>query len=80
MVAFVPPRLLGVFLRTFNARPELAEAAGFHVHPRRYDSPLPLMEEIDAAKHAKPRLLPAIELRIPSAQALLAQIRPSQPS
>jgi hypothetical protein len=76
VMAKVPTPMLRVFLKTFNARPELAEAAGFHVHPRRYDSPLPLMEEIEAAKLNQPRLLPAIDLRISPALELLKQIRP----
>jgi hypothetical protein len=74
MMAMVPTPLLRTFLKTFNARPELAEAAGFHVHPRRFYSPLPLMEEIDKSKLNTPRLVPAIDLRIPSALSLMEQI------
>ncbi len=76
MVALLPRWFLRMFLKTFKTRPELAEAAGFHVHPRTFDSPLPLMEEIDAAKLAKPRLLPAIDLRVSSALALVEQLQP----
>ena len=65
-----------MFLKAFETRPELAEAAGFHVHPRGFDSPLPLLEEIDFAGLAKPRTLPSIDLRIPSALALVAKLRP----
>jgi hypothetical protein len=74
MMGLVPRPLLRSFLKTFNARPELAEAAGFHVHPRRFDSPLPHMEEIDKSKLNVPRLLPAIDLRIPEALGLVKQI------
>jgi hypothetical protein len=75
-VAHLPRWLLRNFLKSFNARPEVAEAVGFHVHPHRFDSPLPLMEEIDKAKHAEPRLLPAIDLRASSALALLPKLQP----
>jgi hypothetical protein len=76
LIEFIPTALLRMFLKAFESRPELAEAAGFHVHPRRFDSPLPLMEEIDGAKLAKPRSLPGIDLRVPSALALVATLRP----
>src|SRR5436190_683771 len=76
LVALLPRSILRGFLKTFNARPELAEAAGFHVHPRIYDSPLPLMEEIDRTKLAAPRLLPDIDVRVSSALALIEQLRP----
>jgi len=74
LVAVIPRPLLRAFLKTFESRPELAEAAGFHVHPRRFDSPLPLMEEIDRAKWAKPRPLPGVDLRVSSALALVEQL------
>src|SRR5262245_4671870 len=76
LVALVPRAWLRAFLKTFLTRPELAEAAGFHVHPRRYDSPLPLMEEIDRAALARPRSLPGLDLRVSSALALLDKLRP----
>src|SRR4029079_11072210 len=76
MMAMVPTPVLRSFLKTFNARPELAEAAGFHVHPRRYDSPLPHMEEVDKSKLNIPRVLPAIDLRVDSALSLMQEIAP----
>ena len=76
LVGLIPTTWLRMFLKAFESRPELAEAAGFHVHPRGFDSPLPLMEEIDIARLAKPRTLPGIDLRIPSALALVAKLRP----
>ena len=74
-VARMPQWFLRNFLKTFKARPEIAEAVGFHVHPRRFDSPLPLMEEIDRAKHSQPRLLPDIDLRVSEALDLISKIR-----
>jgi hypothetical protein len=76
VVGLIPTACLRLFLKTFETRPELAERAGFHVHPRRFDSPLPLMEEIDFARLAKPRTLPGIDLRIPAALALVAKLQP----
>jgi hypothetical protein len=76
LVGLIPKVFLRMFLKAFESRPELAEAAGFHVHPRRFDSPLPLMEEIDSAKLKTPRCLPGIDLRVASALALVANLRP----
>jgi hypothetical protein len=76
LVALLPSSWLRTFFKTFNTRPELAEAAGFHVHQRNFDSPLPLLEEIDRAKLSRPRLLPGIDLRVSSALALIEQLRP----
>src|SRR5882757_8418714 len=76
LVAKLPRSALRCFLKSFLAQPELAEAVGFHVHPRNYDSPLPLMEEIDRAALARPRQLPGIDLRVTSALALVEELRP----
>lgn len=76
LVASMPTSWLRCFLKTFNARPDLAEAAGFQVHPRRFDSPLPILEELDLPRLAKPRSLPAVDLRLQSALALVAQLQP----
>jgi hypothetical protein len=63
-----------MFFKAFETRPEIAEAAGYHVYPRVYDSPLPLMEEINIASLAKPRFLPGIELRIEPALGLVSKL------
>ena len=75
LVALLPRWFFRAFLKTFKTHPELAEQVGFHVHPRSFDSPLPLMEEIDAAKLAEPRVLPGIDLRVASALTLLGELR-----
>jgi hypothetical protein len=72
----IPTPFLRAFFKTFTTRPELAEAAGFHVHPRRFDSPLPVPEEVEMAKLSQRRLLPGIDLRIPAALALIRELRP----
>jgi hypothetical protein len=75
-IGLVPTSFLRAFFKTFTTRPELAEAAGFHVHPRRFDSPLPVPEEVEIPKLAQRRLLPGIDLRIPQALELISQLRP----
>lgn len=76
LVSLMPTSVLRMFLKTFESRPELAEAAGFHVHPRRFDSPLPIVEEIDKSKLAKPRLLPGVHLPMECGLPLIKKLRP----
>lgn len=73
-IGLVPTAVLRGFFKTFTTRPELAEAAGFHVFPRRFDSPLPVPEEVEMAKLSQRRLLPGIDLRIPPALELIGQL------
>src|SRR2546422_827016 len=75
LVALLPRWFFRMFLKPFKPRPELAERAGFHVHPRTYDSPLPLLEEIDSKQLAEPRLLSDIDLRVESGLELIGQIQ-----
>jgi len=76
LLDFIPISLLRKFFRAFEKRPELAEAAGFHVLRRTFDSPVTRPEEIDFAALAKPRVLPNIDLRTSPALELLAQLKP----
>jgi hypothetical protein len=76
LVGAVPTSLLKMFFKTFESRQELAEAAGFHVLPRRSDSPVMHPEEIDFAALAKPRSLPGVDLRVNSALDLLKLLKP----
>lgn len=76
LVGMVPASLLRTFFKTFESRQEIAEAAGFHVLPRRFDSPVPHLEEVDFAAMTKPRSLPGIDLRINSALELLTKLKP----
>ena len=75
-MGLLPTSWLRCFLKTFDARPELAEAAGYHVHPRRFDSPLPILEDIDSGKLTRRRPLPAIDLRLDSGRKLVPQLQP----
>jgi hypothetical protein len=65
-----------MFFKTFEIRQELAEAAGFHVLPRSFDSPVLHPEEINYAALSKPRALPAIDFRVAPALELLARLKP----
>lgn len=75
-VGILPASLLRMFFKAFESRPEFAEAAGFHVLPRRFDSPVSPPEEINFAALAKPRALPGIDLRVHSALELLDRLKP----
>ena len=63
----------GIF-KTFLTRPELAEAAGFHVYPRMFASPFPLLEEIDLARLDSRRTLPGIDFREREALQRVSQL------
>jgi predicted O-methyltransferase YrrM len=65
-----------MFFKTFESRQDLAEAAGFHVFPRCFYSPLPIIEEIDFSAITKPRALPGIDLRAGPALELLRRLKP----
>jgi hypothetical protein len=65
---------LRVFLRTFELRQALAEAAGYNVYPRVFHSPLLLKEEIDWPRLRSRRHLPGIDLRPAAAAAWLDQL------
>src|SRR5215831_12181010 len=71
----IPTSFLRAFFKTFTTRPELAEAAGFHVHPHGFSSPLPLPDEVDITQLSQRRLLPGIDLRIREALDLMRQLR-----
>jgi hypothetical protein len=74
LVALIPRRLLRGFFKTFTMRPEVAESAGFHVHPAGFDSPLPLMWEVDWEKLKHRRELRDIDFRLPEALQLLEKL------
>jgi predicted O-methyltransferase YrrM len=63
LVSLIPSWMLTGFFKTFLSHPERAEAAGFHVHPCRFDSPLPLMWEVNWDKLDQRRSLPGIDFR-----------------
>lgn len=73
-MAGVPTPLMRGFLKTFESRIDVAERAGFHVFPRRFDSPLPITEEIDRKALERPRALPGIDLRLAEARRQLGEL------
>jgi len=76
LVGTLPTSLLRMFFKAFETRQELAEAAGFHVLPRRSDSAVMRIEEIDFAALSRPRALPGIDLRVNAALELLTRLKP----
>lgn len=76
LVGLLPTSLLRMFFKAFETRQELAEAAGFHVLPRNFASPVLRPEEINYAALTKPRALPGIDLRVTPALDLLARLKP----
>lgn len=75
LVGLLPRWFFRAFLKTFLTRPELAETVGFHVHPRRFDSPLVVPEEVEIDKLSQRRSLPGIDLRVPSALETIKQLK-----
>ena len=76
LMACLPTGMMRGFLKTFEQRLDLAERAGFHVFPRRFDSPLPIIEEIDRAALDQARSLPGIDRRLTAAREQLRDLAP----
>ena len=76
MLAASPRFFVRNLLKSFQSQPEVSERVGFHIYPTTFYSPIPLMEEIDAAKLAKPRFLPGVDLRVPEALKLIEELIP----
>jgi hypothetical protein len=75
LVALIPRWMLAGFFKTFLTRPEIAEAAGFHVYPRMFASPFPILEEIDWQRLEVRRSMPCINFREKEALQLVDQLR-----
>ncbi len=71
IVSAIPRRIVRVLLETLEAHQEVPEAAGFHVYPRTYYSPLLLKEELDLTVLEQRRQLPGVRLNERAAVALL---------
>ncbi len=76
IVGVIPPAVIRVLLETLETRQEIPEAAGYHVYPRTYYSPLLLKEEIDLTILERRRRLPGIRLNEQGAQDLIGKISP----
>src|SRR5688572_11431102 len=62
LVAKIPRSAIRIFLRSFEWRRDVSEAAGYDVIPRAFWSPVPKKEEIDFGKLNQRRVLPGIDL------------------
>lgn len=74
MVGQVPVAIIRGLLKSFYNYPELAERAGFQVHPRVFYSPLPDPDEVNRATLREKRSLPGVELAAHRSLALLNQL------
>ena len=79
LVGLIPRPCLRVFLRSFETRADLAERAGYHVYPRLFYSPLPLLEEIDWEQLRNRRELRGIDLNPEPPLRLLNNLRQFTP-
>jgi hypothetical protein len=73
-VGFIPPKLLGYFLRALRVRPEVAARAGYQVYPQVYYNPFPNPADVDTIKLAVRRSLPGIDLDPAPRLALLKEL------
>lgn len=76
LAAALPVPLINRLLRIFEHRMDLAERAGYHVFPKRFDSPIPHIEKLDRRKLTARRNIPGIDLRLESAVRLLPELTP----
>src|SRR5437773_1887749 len=67
LTGWIPTKLLRAFLRSFDFQQEIAEAAGYNVFPRKFDSPFPEVENINWPRLRARRELPGVELNIATA-------------
>jgi predicted O-methyltransferase YrrM len=76
LTGLIPAGLLRAFLKSFDHRQELAEAAGYNVIERSFYSPVPEVEKIDLDRVRVRRELPGIDLNYAGAAATLARLTP----
>ena len=76
LTGLIPAGLLRAFLKSFDHRQELAEAAGYNVIERSFYSPVPEAERIDLARVRARRELPGIDLNYAGAAETLARLTP----
>ncbi len=76
LAGLIPTWLLRGFLKSFDYRQDLVEAAGYNTIERTFYSPIPPAEQIDWARIRAPRDLPGIDLNYAGAAATLARLAP----
>jgi predicted O-methyltransferase YrrM len=74
LTSLIPTPLLRAFLKSFDLRQELAEAAGYNVVRREFFSPIPEIETIDWGRVREPRNPPGVDLNIRHALELLPRL------
>jgi hypothetical protein len=79
LTGLMPRRVLRALLASIEARPDRAAAAGYHVYPRTYTSPLLLKEEVDVVQLSQRRRLPAVNIDENRALRLIETLRPYVP-
>jgi hypothetical protein len=74
LTGWIPTKLLRAFLKSFDTRQDLAEAAGYQVLARRFDCPISDVHSIDWQRLRARRELPGIELNIADAIGCLDRL------
>ncbi len=74
LTSWIPSPLLRAFLKSFDVRQDLAEAAGYNVVPRVFYSPIPDIELINWERLRSRRELPGVNLNIAGAVQTLSQL------
>ena len=74
IVGAIPQNYVRKLLETLETRQDILEAAGFHVYPRTYFSPLLLKEEVDLTVLDRPRNLPGVRVDEQGALALIREM------
>jgi predicted O-methyltransferase YrrM len=77
MTSWIPVWLLRAFFKSFDLRPDLAEAAGYNLIERTFYSPVPDMQTVDLARVRARRELPGLDLNLAGAEATLARLTPA---
>lgn len=76
VTSWIPVWLLRAFFKSFDLRPDIAEAAGYNVIERTFYTPVPDAKTIDMARIRAKRELPGVDLNFPGAAETLARLAP----
>lgn len=76
LTSWIPVWLLRAFFKSFDLRPDLAEAAGYNVLEKTFYSPVPDVQTIDIARIRARRELPGVDLNLAGATETLTRLAP----
>lgn len=76
VTSWIPVWLLRAFFKSFDMRPDIAEAAGYNVIERTFYTPVPDVKAIDMARIRAKRELPGVDLNFSGAAETLARLAP----